>query len=196
SAGTPSPEANKISYVLRQSPWASPQQVSSIIQETQRLIKAKLAVLQRAMQLYLSNRDTEFIIFRPIRNNIIQSFVKLEQLLTTNGYSPDDITIASCPSAEQVSLLLSSASILAAEGVASFAAAARKISTSSSVEGGRKLSTQTSFKSDLVEQPKAEESEAQAQAQAEVEVVPAEGPSPEKIVQAPEAATPPQANVE
>ncbi|KAH8266638.1 hypothetical protein KR018_004801 [Drosophila ironensis] len=196
STGTPSPEANKISYVLRQSAWASPQQVSSIIQETQRLIKAKLAVLQRAMQLYLSNRDTEFIIFRPIRNNIIQSFVKLEQLLTTNGYSPDDITIASCPSAEQVSLLLSSASILAAEGVASFAAAARKISTSSSVEGGRKLSTQTSFKSDLVEQPKAEESEAQAQAQAEVEVVPAEGPSPEKIVQAPEAATPPQANVE
>jgi len=52
---------------LRQSPWASPQQISSIIQETQRLIKAKLAVLQRSMQLYLSNRDTEFIIFRPIR---------------------------------------------------------------------------------------------------------------------------------
>ncbi|KAL7741107.1 hypothetical protein ACLKA6_018140 [Drosophila palustris] len=134
----------KVNYVLRQSTWASPQQISSIIQETQRLIKAKLAVLQRAMQLYLSNRDTEFIIFRPIRNNIIQSFVKLEQLLTTNGYSPDDMIITSCPSAEQVSILLSSASILAAEGVASFAAAARKISTSSSVEGstiGRKLST-------------------------------------------------------
>lgn len=57
----------KVNYVLRQSSWASPQQISSIIQETQRLIKAKLAVLQRAMQLYLSNRDTEFIIFRPIR---------------------------------------------------------------------------------------------------------------------------------
>ncbi|EDW04049.1 conserved oligomeric Golgi complex subunit 3 [Drosophila grimshawi] len=125
----------KINYVLRQSSWASPQQISSIIQETQRLIKAKLAVLQRAMQLYLSNRDTEFIIFRPIRNNIIQSFVKLEQLLTTNGYSADDMIITSCPSAEQVSILLSSASILAAEGVASFAAAARKISTSSSVDG-------------------------------------------------------------
>lgn len=64
---TPSSEANKVSYALRQSPWASPQQISSIIQETQRLIKAKLSVLQRAMQLYLSNRDTEFIIFRPIR---------------------------------------------------------------------------------------------------------------------------------
>ncbi|XP_016945504.2 conserved oligomeric Golgi complex subunit 3 [Drosophila suzukii] len=183
-----SPESAKVSYVLRQSPWASPQQISSIIQETQRLIKAKLAVLQRSMQLYLSNRDTEFIIFRPIRNNIIQSFVKLEQLLTTNGYSTDDMIITSCPSAEQVSILLSSASILAAEGVASFAAAARKISTSSSVEGptvGRKLST-LSNRSELVEEPKAEEAAAQ------VEVVPAEGPSPEKIVEEPQT----QANSE
>ncbi|XP_017047612.1 conserved oligomeric Golgi complex subunit 3 [Drosophila ficusphila] len=174
------PESAKASYALRQSPWASPQQISSIIQETQRLIKAKLAVLQRSMQLYLSNRDTEFIIFRPIRNNIIQSFVKLEQLLTTNGYSTDDMIITSCPSAEQVSILLSSASILAAEGVASFAAAARKISTSSSVEGhpvGRKLST-LSNKSELVEQPKAE-------AAAQIEVVPAEGPSTEKILDTP-----------
>lgn len=57
----------KINYALRQSVWASPQQISSVIQETQRLIKSKLPMLQRSMQLYLSNRDTEFIIFRPIR---------------------------------------------------------------------------------------------------------------------------------
>lgn len=60
-------QQSKINYTLRQSPWASPQQISSIIQETQRLIKSKLPALQRSMQLYLSNRDTEFIIFRPIR---------------------------------------------------------------------------------------------------------------------------------
>lgn len=61
------PATNKINYTLRQSSWASPQQISSVIQETQRLIKNKLPTLQRSMQLYLSNRDTEFIIFRPIR---------------------------------------------------------------------------------------------------------------------------------
>ncbi|KAM7351601.1 conserved oligomeric Golgi complex subunit 3 [Cochliomyia hominivorax] len=122
-------QSNKINYSLRQSAWASPQQISSIIQETQRLIKSKLPMLQRSMQLYLSNRDTEFIIFRPIRNNIIQSFVKLEQLLTTNGYSPDDMIITSCPSAEQVSIILSSASILAADAMINFSAAPRKIST-------------------------------------------------------------------
>lgn len=60
----------KINYTLRQSTWASPQQISSVIQETQRLIKTKLPALQRSMQLYLSNRDTEFIIFRPIRVRI------------------------------------------------------------------------------------------------------------------------------
>lgn len=38
-------------------------------------------------------------------------------MLTTHGYSVNDMIIASCPSAEQVSVLLSSASILAAEDV-------------------------------------------------------------------------------
>lgn len=95
--------------------------------------------------------------------------------------------ITSCPSAEQVSILLSSASILAAEGVASFAAAARKISTSSSVEG-RKLSSQISHKSDLVEEPKVEEPQAQ------IEVVPAEGPPAKKIDEIPEGENPSQAN--
>lgn len=55
---------------LRQSQWAAPQQISSLIQESQRNIKSKLAGIQRAMQLYLSNKDTEFILFRPIRVNV------------------------------------------------------------------------------------------------------------------------------
>lgn len=62
---TPQPGASGM--VLRQTPWAAPQQISSLIQESQRNIKSKLAAIQRAMQLYLSNKDTEFILFRPIR---------------------------------------------------------------------------------------------------------------------------------
>lgn len=53
--------------LLRQTAWAAPQQISALIQETQRNIKSKLAGVQRSMQLYLSNKDTEFILFRPIR---------------------------------------------------------------------------------------------------------------------------------
>lgn len=155
--------SHKINYTLRQSAWASPQQINGMLQETQRLIKTQLPGLQRSMQLYLSNRDTEFIIFRPIRvrrsvvrtpfpvrfikgihpsiltfqNNIIQAFVKLEQLLTTNGYSSNDMIIASCPTAEQVAVLLSSASILATEDVITLSAdlsnqrRLRKLSSSS-----------------------------------------------------------------
>lgn len=47
--------------------WASPQMISGLVQEGQRNVKTQLGGLQRSMQLYLSNRDTEFILFRPIR---------------------------------------------------------------------------------------------------------------------------------
>lgn len=62
-------QQRKINYALRESAWASPQQINGVLQETQRIIKSQLPGLQRSMQLYLSNRDTEFIIFRPIRVN-------------------------------------------------------------------------------------------------------------------------------
>jgi conserved oligomeric Golgi complex subunit 3 len=58
---------------LRQTPWAAPQLISSAISESQRNIKNKLAAIQRSMQLYLSNKDTEFILFRPIRVSIIMN---------------------------------------------------------------------------------------------------------------------------
>lgn len=60
-------QTGKVNYVLRQTTWAAPQQISSIIQESQRNIKSKLVGIQRSMQLYLANKDTEFILFRPIR---------------------------------------------------------------------------------------------------------------------------------
>ena len=127
-----SASATPVNYSLRQALWASPQLISGVIQESQRLIKNKLAGLQRSMQLYLSNKDTEFILFRPIRNNIIGAFVKLEQILTTNGYSSDDLIIASCPTADQISVLLSSASVMA-DAAAAGNPAFRKISTASSI---------------------------------------------------------------
>ncbi|XP_049535661.1 conserved oligomeric Golgi complex subunit 3 isoform X1 [Anopheles darlingi] len=134
---------------LRLAPFAAPQQISSIIQECLRNIKTKLAGLQRSMQLYLSNKDTEFILFRPIRNNIIGAFVKLEQILMLNAYTKDDLTIVSCPSAEQISVLLSSVNLSGAAGPGGETTAAfgrtqtgeaqRKISTSSSVGSGHSV---------------------------------------------------------
>ena len=47
------------------------------------------------------------------QNNIIGAIVKLEQLLTSNDYSKDDLTIVSCPTADHISILISSASLIA-----------------------------------------------------------------------------------
>lgn len=134
-------QTNEKGLLLRQTPWAAPQQISSLIQESQRNIKNKLAGIQRAMQLYLSNKDTEFILFRPIRNNIIGSFMKLEQILVTNGYSKEDLIIVSAPTADQISVMISSASLI---GEANYYNDGRKVSVSEAPQ--RKISTSSNEK--------------------------------------------------
>ncbi|XP_032529031.2 conserved oligomeric Golgi complex subunit 3 [Danaus plexippus] len=97
---------------LKIQPWAAPDQLGHVIKETQKRIKTHLAPLQRSMQLYLSNKETEFILFRPIRNNVVGYFVQMEQLLTNLGYSYEDTLIVACPTPEQVSVFISSASLI------------------------------------------------------------------------------------
>lgn len=155
TTGMQSTAPKKINFVLRQTLWASPQQISGLIQESQRLIKSKLAGLQKAMQLYLSNKDTEFILFRPIRNNVISAFVRLEQMLSTNGYSKDDLIIAGCPSPDQISILLSNASLEAETSNEN----ARKISTTS-IADGEAISRKISINETVTEiQPETNESD-------------------------------------
>lgn len=47
------------------------------------------------------------------QNNVVSSFVQLEQTLTVAEYSSEDLLVIACPTAEQVSVLLSSASLVA-----------------------------------------------------------------------------------
>lgn len=51
--------------------------------------------------------------FLSTQNNIIGTFMRLEQLLTTNGYTKDDLIIISNPTSDQVAVLISSASLIA-----------------------------------------------------------------------------------
>lgn len=170
-------QSGAINYALRQTLWASPQQISGVIQEAQRLIKGRLSGVQRSMQLYLSNKDTEFILFRPIRNNIIGAFVKLEQVLTTNGYSTDDLIIASCPTADQISVLLS-ASVLAEGGAGGntipivLGAGNRKISTSSMDNSIQLRKTSVEKKVSFDESPLILDRQASVQETAEEELTP------------------------
>ncbi|CAL8369522.1 unnamed protein product [Arctogadus glacialis] len=93
-------------YNLSQQPWAQPAKINEIVTATYRVMKGKLPATLQSMSLYLANRDTEFILFKPVRNNIQQVFQKAHALLQEE-YSGEDLQIIACPSMEQVNLLLS-----------------------------------------------------------------------------------------
>ncbi|XP_066562754.1 conserved oligomeric Golgi complex subunit 3 [Amia ocellicauda] len=93
-------------YNLAQQPWAQPAKINDIVTATYRTMKTKLPMTMQSLSLYLANRDTEFILFKPVRNNIQQVFQKLHALIQEQ-YSGEDLQIIACPSMEQINLLLS-----------------------------------------------------------------------------------------
>uniref|UniRef100_A0A8C8DRW9 Conserved oligomeric Golgi complex subunit 3 n=1 Tax=Oryzias sinensis TaxID=183150 RepID=A0A8C8DRW9_9TELE len=93
-------------YNLSQQPWAQPAKINDIVMATYRVMKSKLPSTLQSLSLYLANRDTEFILFKPVRNNIQQVFQRLHAL-QQEEYSGEDLQIIACPSMEQINLLLS-----------------------------------------------------------------------------------------
>ncbi|KAF2975212.1 hypothetical protein EK904_003220 [Melospiza melodia maxima] len=87
-------------YSLSQQPWAQPAKINDLVSSTYKTIKTKLPSTLRSMSLYLSNKDTELILFKPVRNNIQQMFQKLHALLKEE-FSNEDLQIIACPSIEQ-----------------------------------------------------------------------------------------------
>uniref|UniRef100_A0A668AYI2 Conserved oligomeric Golgi complex subunit 3 n=1 Tax=Myripristis murdjan TaxID=586833 RepID=A0A668AYI2_9TELE len=92
-------------YNLSQQPWAQPAKINDIVMATYRVMKSKLPSTLQSMSLYLANRDTEFILFKPVRNNIQQVFQRLHALLLEE-YSGEDLQIIACPSMEFFHMLL------------------------------------------------------------------------------------------
>ncbi|XP_011498696.1 PREDICTED: conserved oligomeric Golgi complex subunit 3 [Ceratosolen solmsi marchali] len=84
--------------------------VANVVNDSVRLIKFKLPIIQQSMQLYLANRETESILFRPIKNSIVASFTQLSQLLS-QLYTGDELMLIACPLPEQISLMLSSTTL-------------------------------------------------------------------------------------
>uniref|UniRef100_UPI00398EE2B3 conserved oligomeric Golgi complex subunit 3 n=1 Tax=Pristiophorus japonicus TaxID=55135 RepID=UPI00398EE2B3 len=93
-------------YSLAQQPWAQPAKINDVVASTYKTIKGKLPLTLRSLSLYLSNKDTEFILFKPVRSNIQQTFQKLHGVLQED-FSGEDLQIIACPSMDQVNLLLS-----------------------------------------------------------------------------------------
>uniref|UniRef100_A0A0K2TFR0 Conserved oligomeric Golgi complex subunit 3 n=1 Tax=Lepeophtheirus salmonis TaxID=72036 RepID=A0A0K2TFR0_LEPSM len=95
------------SVKLREQPWANPKDLQDKVSICQKQLKKHLPEIQKAMQLYLANSETEFILFRPIRNNIISTFMNFYQL-TRNEFTQDEQIIIACPTEEQISIVISS----------------------------------------------------------------------------------------
>ncbi|XP_048050831.1 conserved oligomeric Golgi complex subunit 3 [Megalobrama amblycephala] len=93
-------------YNLSQQPWAQPAKINDLVMTTYRILKNKLPITLQSLSLYLANKDTEFILFKPVRNNVQQVFQRLHAFLQEE-YSGEDLQIIACPSMEQINLLLS-----------------------------------------------------------------------------------------
>ncbi|XP_056630773.1 conserved oligomeric Golgi complex subunit 3 [Diorhabda sublineata] len=98
-----------------QEDFAKAETLSSVVKEIQKNMKIKIPQIQRSMQIYLSNRETEFILFRPIKNNIVNAFMQLDQILLRIGYSNEDQLLIGCPSPEQINILICSVSLSGAQ---------------------------------------------------------------------------------
>jgi len=59
--------ANGNQVQLRQQPFASSEKLRDIVADTYRQLKQRRADIQRKMALYLANKDTEFILFKPMK---------------------------------------------------------------------------------------------------------------------------------
>ncbi|KAG8042081.1 hypothetical protein G9C98_000072 [Cotesia typhae] len=90
--------------------WNDPQKIAAIVNESLRFIKFRLPSIQQSMQLYLANRETEFILFRPIRNNVVGVYTQLYQLLQST-FDGEQLLLIACPLPEQISIMLSSTSL-------------------------------------------------------------------------------------
>jgi len=52
---------------LHNQPFATAEKVRDVIVDTYRQLKQRRVDIQRKMSLYLANRDTEFILFKPMK---------------------------------------------------------------------------------------------------------------------------------
>ncbi|CAF0823487.1 unnamed protein product [Adineta steineri] len=100
---------NKQKVSLRQQPFAKPEILHDLIIENYNLMKKQLPDIFKMMSLYLANKDTEQILFKPVKNNIQQVYQELIVLIR-DQYSEEDLQIIGCPSQEQISLLISTSS--------------------------------------------------------------------------------------
>ncbi|KMQ89398.1 conserved oligomeric golgi complex subunit 3 [Lasius niger] len=94
-----------------QNALGSAKEVAAIVVDVLRIIKFNCPEIQQSMQLYLANKETEFILFKPVKNNICAAFTQLHQILN-KYYNAEELLLIACPLPEQISVMLSSTTLI------------------------------------------------------------------------------------
>lgn len=80
------------------------------VMEAQKNMKKVIPLVHQKMSLYLANKETEFILYKPIRVNILETFSKFLKM-TEETFDEQDLVVIGCPSIEIITVTLSSFSI-------------------------------------------------------------------------------------
>ncbi|XP_037562444.1 conserved oligomeric Golgi complex subunit 3 isoform X1 [Dermacentor silvarum] len=90
---------------LRNQPFAAPDSVGTVASSAYRHLKSSLTALGRSMTLYLANKDTEQILFKPIKTRVLVAYENFNRIVKSS-YSEEDQQIIACPSVEQINVVL------------------------------------------------------------------------------------------
>ena len=52
---------------LRQQPFASPENLQNVVAQSWKTLKTNKSKVQESMSLYLANKDTEYILLKPVK---------------------------------------------------------------------------------------------------------------------------------
>ena len=80
------------------------------VTESMKNLKKVVPIIQQKMSLYLANKETEFILYKPIRVNILETFTRFSKI-TEENFDDQDLVVIACPNVDMLTVTLSSLSL-------------------------------------------------------------------------------------
>ncbi|XP_046853016.1 conserved oligomeric Golgi complex subunit 3-like [Xenia sp. Carnegie-2017] len=99
-------DGKDVKNLLKHQHFAKPENVRRLVSESYMLLKSKIPSTLQIMSLYLANKDTEYILFKPVKGNVLENYKRLNELIV-NTYNEENQQIIGSPTTQQISLLLS-----------------------------------------------------------------------------------------
>lgn len=90
---------------LRNQAFASPQELKDIVAVVYKNIKTDLPNILTQLLLYLISVDTQYVLYKPVKNNI-RSYLERLNRIVSESYTEEDQAIIGLPSIEQWNMML------------------------------------------------------------------------------------------